>query len=232
MKMARASIAVILAVACWPLAGCEIGMLIGGAAQNFEYQKTVEVLPQYRGLEDKKVAVLVNADPVTLYEHPLLLRQVAGGLSVELNAYVPGIQVVSPDAVLAWQFNTAEWSALPYGDLVRALDVDRVVYVDLYEYRLHPPGDSYIWQGVCAATIGIIEQESIDPDFFAETMDVMVEFPTRSHVTRDELPARDMQTILVKLFIRDSGFLFYRHVKPKYPDKYQGEWPKQTRASR
>ena len=50
------------------LAGCEVFPLVGGMAQNFEYQKLVEVHAQYPGLEGKKVAVLVSTDYAVLYD--------------------------------------------------------------------------------------------------------------------------------------------------------------------
>lgn len=232
MRSAMTWRAVALAALTAPIGGCEIGLLAGGLAQNFEYQKVVEVLPEYRGLEGRKVAVVVNADPVTLYEHPMLARQIAGGVSLRLNEYVPGVKVLNPDAVLAWQFNTAEWNALPYGELCRALDVERVVYVDLYEYRLNPPGDSYIWEGMSAATIGVIERENIDPDFFAESMEVVAEFPNQSNVTRDELDPQRMEVGLLHTFIQETAFLFHRHLRPKHPDKYLGPAIEQPRAAK
>jgi len=43
-----------------------IGNLLGGMAQNAEYQRLIQVLPEYDGLEDKSVAVIVNTDLSTL----------------------------------------------------------------------------------------------------------------------------------------------------------------------
>ena len=44
----------------------------------------------------------------------------------------------------------------------------RIVYLDVYEYRLHPIGNSWIWEGLCAANVGVIEADSFDPDLFVE----------------------------------------------------------------
>lgn len=208
--------------------GCALVHLAGGMAQNAEYQKLVEVLAQYGDLENRTVAVVVNSDLATLYEHPQLSRKIAGGLSLRLQKYVPGIRVVNPDAVLSWQFNTTQWNAMPYGDIPIALGVERVVYVDLYEYRLHPRGNSLMMEGVCAASLGIIERAYIDPDNFSQVMDVTTTFPKLSNVTRDEISEQQVEFGLLSLFIRDSAWLFHQHVEPKYPDKYQGSIPEQT----
>lgn len=54
------------------LGGCFVFGLAGVMAQNFEYQKLIEVPPQYNGLEGTRVAVLVEADLSVLYQHPTL----------------------------------------------------------------------------------------------------------------------------------------------------------------
>jgi hypothetical protein len=38
---------VVVLVGCFVFAGCEAAYLIGGMAQNFEYQKEIEVLAEY-----------------------------------------------------------------------------------------------------------------------------------------------------------------------------------------
>ncbi|MCZ6836630.1 MAG: hypothetical protein O7G85_12710 [Planctomycetota bacterium] len=217
--------ALLVTMSCMGVPGCGIVPLIGGMAQNYEYQKLVEVLAEYEGLQDQRVAVLVNADMSTLYEYPLLSRQLSGGLAVRIQQTVPGVRVMNPDAVLAWQFNTAGWNALPYADLVYSLDVDRIVYVELYEYRLNPPGDRWMWEGVCAAEIGIIEREGPDPDFFSVSMNVTTTFPEKNVVTRDEYPQQQIEMGLLGRFIRQTTWLFFDHIEPKYPDKYQGTVP-------
>ena len=133
--------------------------------------------------------------------------------------------VSQPRLDFAWQFNTAQWSALPYGDIAEQLGVDRIVYVEIYEYRIHPPGNRLMMEGVCAATIGIIERDSIDPDNFAQAMDITTMFPEDQHVTIDEIAPDQMRFTLTSLFIRDTAWLFHRHIEPKYPDKYQGSIP-------
>ena len=134
---------------------------------------------------------------------------------------------MNPDLVIAWQFNTTQWSAMPYGDLAARLEVDRIVYVDMYEYRIHPPGNSWLYEGVCAATIGIIESDSFDPDSFAHAMNTITTFPSVSNLTRDEATPDRVQLGLLAKFIQDTSRLFYEHIKPKYPDKYQGPPPSQ-----
>ncbi|MCH7551608.1 MAG: hypothetical protein IIA35_07925 [Proteobacteria bacterium] len=93
-------------------------------AQNYEYQKRIEVLPQYSGLENQTVAVLVEADLSTLYEHPDTVAKIAGGVVGRIRRDVPSAQVVDPGMVINWQYRTPQWNALPYGQIAEHLDVE------------------------------------------------------------------------------------------------------------
>src|SRR5262245_10228937 len=107
-------------------AGCQAGELIGGALQNNEYQKLVDTPPKYVGLQDKTIAVVVNADMSTLYEFPRLVAEVADGVSKRIQRDVPGAKVLGAQHVINWQYRTPQWNALPYGEMAEQLNVDRV----------------------------------------------------------------------------------------------------------
>ena len=152
----------LLALAGSTLGGCEAAYLFGGMAQNFEYAKQIEVLSKYEGLENQTVAVIVQSDMATMYENPDLEYSIAIGVAGRIQKEVPGVRVVDPRRVHTWKFRTPQWSSMPMGEIATRLDVDRLVHVDIYEYRLHPPGNRYLWDGVCAANVGVIERAIAD----------------------------------------------------------------------
>lgn len=213
--------AALLVAAAPALVGCEAGLLIGGMMQNYEYQKLVQVLPQYSDLENRSVAVIVDADLATLYEFPDLVATVAENVAGRIQRDVPGTSVMHPRAVLAWQYSTPQWNAMPYGELAAALDVERVVVIDIFEYRLNPPGNRWEWEGVCAATVGIIERDGFSPDSFAESFTVVGRYPNLRMLTRDEADVRSIERGLLAEFIKETAWLFHEHERPKYPDKYR-----------
>jgi len=205
------------------LGGCAAFHLGGAMAQAFEDQKLIEVDAEYHGLENKRVAVLVDAGLDLLYEHPDLVQAVASGMSSRLLANVPGIEVVDPAAIVRWQWNTPQWNAMPWGEVANELDADRVVVVDIHDYRLNPPGNRYLWEGVCAATVGVIERDGFDPDTFVQAWDVRAEFPTQTGLDRASVAE---QTIVFGLrldFMQKSTRIFHRHIRPKHPDRYRPE---------
>jgi hypothetical protein len=215
---------VLLAASLLP-AGCGLERLVGGMAQNYEYQKLIEVHPVYAGLEDKTVAVLVDVDLGTLYEHPDVLLTIATNVARVIQINVPGATVIAPTYVTEWQFRTPMWNAMPYGEIADSIGVDRVVHIDLYEYRLHPPGNRWLWDGVCAANVGIIERDGLDPDSYADVFSVESSYPPLKGVGRDSANADQIRTGLLALFIEQTGWLFYTHLEPKHPDKFRGEIP-------
>jgi hypothetical protein len=224
MKRYRAATIVLPAVS-FLAAGCGVERLIGGMAQNYEYQKVIEVHPVYADLEDKTVAVLVDVDLGTLYDHPEVMLTIATNVAREIQLNVKGARVMPPNYVSEWQFRTPMWSAMPYGEIAQSLNVDRVVHIDIYEYRLHPAGNRWLWDGVCAANVGIIERDGLDPDSYADVFNIESTYPPLKGVGRDSATAELIQTGLLALFIEKTGWLFYPHYEPKYPDKFQGEIP-------
>jgi hypothetical protein len=204
-------------------AGCNIARGIGALAQNEEYQKLVDTPPRYNGLENKTIAVVVDTDLATLYEHPMLTATITDGISRRLQRDVPGAKVLASQHVIDWQYRTPQWNALPLGEITQQLNVDRVVYIDLIEYRLNPPGNRWMWEGVAAGRIGVIERSGLQPDAFVESFDLTAKFPTISGVDRNAANADQIETGLLAEFIKHTSWLFHQHLEPKYPDKYRPE---------
>lgn len=212
----------ITSVAAAALSGCAVANLVGGAAQNAEYQKLIEVPPQYDGLSGQKVAVLVNVNMTMMYEHPRLAGQVALGVAYNIRQKVANVRVIAPEQTMQWQSSTPHWHLMSYGDIADDLGATRIILIDIYEYRLTPPGNRYEWDGVCAAHVRVIEADGINPDPMApaEEFNVIAKFPDQQGVTWESTNASQISQGLVLKFIQKVAWLFYLHEEPKYPDKY------------
>ena len=205
------------------LEGCGAFYLAGGMAQSFEYQKRVEVLARYEGLEHKTIAVVVDTDLGTLHQYPKHPELVSSGVGGLIAREVSGVRVRTPALVREWQFSTPRWNAMPYSDMLKALQVERIVLIDIHTFRLNPPGNRWIWEGECTATIGIIEDDSHNPDEFSDAYHVTARFPTIKQLDRDSARADVIETGLLTEFMKQSAWLFYQHLEPKYPDRYKPE---------
>lgn len=205
------------------LGGCWAANLAGALGQAYEDQKLIEVLPKYEGLQGKTVAVIVDAGLDVLYQYPNAVAAITAGVTNRIGQNVEGVRVVRPDAIIQWQWRTPEWNAMPYGEMATALGVDRVVVIDVYEYRLNPPGNVWLWEGVAAATVGVVERDGLDPDGFVDTFDVAAQFPTIQGVDRDAATQQQIETGVLAEFIKKTAWLFYLHTEPKHPDRYRPE---------
>ena len=203
--------------------GCALIYASGGMAQNFEYQKEIEVLPEYEGLEHRTVAVLVDSDLALRYERPNLVPELAVNISRAIAKHVPGARVLPPQHVLQWQYRTPEWNLLPRGEVAQQLGVERVLWVDLQMFRLHPQGNTWIWEGVVEAEVGIVEEGGLDPDDFIDAWRISAVFPDVNSLDRDSASEQSIRMGLEANFIKRTVWLFYTHLEPKYPDKFRGE---------
>jgi hypothetical protein len=205
------------------VSGCAAGKLAGAMMAADEAQKKIEVKARYAGLQEKTCAVVVESDAFTIYQFPQVPEVISSGVTARLHRDVTGSRFLSPQAVIDWQFRTSQWNSLPYGELAEQLNVDRIILINLLEYRLHPPGDRFFWEGVCIARVGIIERGGLDPDTFAETFDISAKFPKETGVTVESAPQAAIERGLLFEVVQKTAWLFHDHIEPKHPDKYRPE---------
>ncbi|MEN9669305.1 MAG: hypothetical protein RLZZ386_1212 [Planctomycetota bacterium] len=202
-----------------PMSGCILVGLSSAIGANIEKQKQIEVLAKYRGLENKSVAVLAHSDQRTAYEFPTAIPNIVGNMVLILDKNVPGVRVLDPRYSVTWMHQTPGWPTLPLADLAKELDVDRVIVIDIFEYRLNPEGNSFLWDGVAGANVSVVERDGIDPDSFAEEFQVISKFPDMEGIGKAQAGPREIEIGLQKTFVDQVGFLFYDHVEEKYPDR-------------
>ncbi len=207
-------IAACLLLGALPLAGCQVGQLIGGMAASYERTGTHEVAYEYGGLQDKSFAVFVGAGKEIQYEFPELVDGFAGGIAEKLAEEAGASGWVPYTAVGWYQSRNPHWEALSYSEITQDLGVDRLIFVDLYEYRLHRPGNPYLWEGVVAAKVGVVEADSSIPNEFIFERDVQVSFPDKTGMSPADMTRDQVVTGLNSKFRRDVCWLFYTHEEP------------------
>ena len=169
-----------MAMVCLMLASAAGGCnLIGFAAHVIAGGDTqkVSVDAEYSGLDHQSVAVLVAADEYTLFEYPDATDDVCRQISTQLASSVPGVKVVNPQQINVFQKENPFWSALSSGDLIERLRIDRLIYIDLIQYALHEPGNSYMWQGVVMANLTVASADSDDPNHPVYSTTVQDRYP-------------------------------------------------------
>lgn len=191
------------------LAGCEAA---GWLAQGFEpAAPPMLVKAEYHGLDNQRVAVLVDADLETMYQHPLAQLEVAQLLTERLAANVPGVSVIDARQVVDFQQRNIYWNTSTYSDLAKRLNVNRLVLVDLSEYRLHEPGNVHLWRGTVAASVGVAAADSDHPDDLAYQTVTTVSYPPDKPMGAIKADERTIRLGMLDLFARAVVGKFHDH---------------------
>ncbi|MEC9374632.1 MAG: hypothetical protein VYC34_12345, partial [Planctomycetota bacterium] len=163
-------------------------------------------------------AVIVAADRSIQSANPQLVPMLTNAISSRLaenseaSGYVPGM------AILEFQYNNPRWVAMTHSELAEEFGVDRIVFVDVYEYRLHEPGNPYLWAGVAAANVGVVESDGPLPDDYIYSKAISVGFPDGAGFGPTDFNAATVATVLNSRFVDRITWLFYEHQEPYYPD--------------
>lgn len=202
------------------LSGCAVGTLAGGMAESYKRTSTHLIHAQYEGLRGRSFAVIVSGDRVLQGAYPTLLSRLGGRITMALadptltgaTGFVP---IVS---ILEFQLSHPDWNTWTYEELAEEFGVESLVVVDMYEYRLNEMGNSFLWDGMAAARVGLIEAWGPTPGEFAFSRDIQVKFPDKTGLGPQDMSKAQVQGNLDKRFLDRVTWLFFDHQEPYYPD--------------
>ncbi len=218
-RTVRTAIAALMGLAILTgLPGCQIGALIGGMAESYKRESTHSIPAQYTGLTGKSFAVIVVADRSIDATYPGVVQLLSTKITERLHEFGAAKGFITSADMMAFIYNNPRWSVRPRIDLAKELGVDRLVVVELQEYRLHDPGNQYLWDGAAIGTIGVIESDSPTPENYVFEKLVTVKFPDKQGTGPLEYSQNLMMAALDKRFTDRATWLFYTHEEPYYPD--------------
>jgi hypothetical protein len=198
--------------------GCAAGVLAGGMMESYRRSSTQPIASEYDGLIDKSFAVIVAADRTIESTQPQIVAQLEARITQRLIENADAAGVVPSSVVLEYQYNHPNWIAMTYEELADYFGVDRLIYIDVYEFRLNEPGNAYLWGGLAAGTVGVIEADGPLGDDFAYSKQITVKFPDTDGFGPTDYTKQQISAVLAKRFIDRITWLFYEHEEPYYPD--------------
>ncbi len=190
------------------------GLLVVGCGPGRSVtQKVIDVKGQYLDLPNRSVAVVVSMSDYAEFNHPNAKRMITEEIARRIQTNVPGVTLTSPGEVLKWQRNNPYWTTRPPSMLIKQLKVDRLILVEIGEYRTHEPGDKHVLRGVIAASVNIVEAEADDPDNFGAsfTKNTMYPEPGESKIGRVGDDEAFIETRTQIRFCETAAGLFYDH---------------------
>ncbi|MEM7576457.1 MAG: hypothetical protein AAF328_03190 [Planctomycetota bacterium] len=208
-RLSAFCLALMTAMTATTLAGCDV---VGAAFMAFDQPEGPQpVSAQYTDLAGQRVAVLVQTSETTQFRFPESKRGLTNAMTRTIAQNVEGVTVVPARVALDYQKQNPYWPAVPPSRLLTALEVDRLIVVDVEEYRTQEPGNQYLWRGVIDALVAVYEAEAPDPDDKAFEQRVRAEWPEGTTVGLTEGDDATIQTAtLAKFTIRGAG-LFFDH---------------------
>lgn len=197
--------------------GCALVGYGAVMAEEAKKNKTHEVEAQYKGLEGKSFAVVVSALRYTQTDHPALVPTMTAEVTERLRDGVGHTGHVPAESLLRYLYEHPRWVAMPRGRLAQELGVERLVWIEVLEFRLHEPGNPYVWDGLAAASVGVIDPASIEPDEFVFERTVRVQFPDKSAISQDDMNADYVTQRLMQRLMDRVSWPLYKHVEPMVP---------------
>lgn len=205
----RAAATAWLLLAAGAVPGCQIVAFPFFIARE-AYKQGSHIEPaQYEGLRGKSFGVLISADRGVHSGFPGVIAQLTGQISQRLHNESEASGWVPPVDMLRYQYENPSWPSKPFGEVASELGVERLIVVDLQEFRLNDPGNRYLYDGVAAATVAVVEADGPSPDDVAHEFFVSVAYPDAGGFGPDDLAANQVISVLVKRFTDRASWPFY-----------------------
>lgn len=198
------------------------GCIIAPIVENYKRTSTHTIKAKYEKLRDKTFAVVISASRGIESEQPGVTDAMMERISLRLaqpESKVEASGVTPPKIVAKTLYNRPAWQAMTYEEVAKLLGgVDRLIFIELEEFRLSDAGNRYEWAGAASGRVMVIEADGYDPNAVAFEELVRVRFPDKSGFTPDTLTAQAVASTLLSRFVDRASWLFYDHEEPYYPE--------------
>lgn len=201
-----ASLAVII-----NLPACVVGTAIGGMAESYRRTGSTTYPAEYTRIQGNTFAVVCSASRAIEAEHPGIVARINQRVNDRLIQNANPSYAIPSNDLLTVLYNTPQWTAMARQDVAALLGVDRLVVIEVVDYRLHEPGNQYVWSGVIAGVISVYESDSALPNDPLFEKSITVQFPDASGFMRNDIPEAAVTAELSNRFINRAAWLFYEH---------------------
>lgn len=193
------------------LGGCQ---LVGMMAASEQRYGSHDVEAEYTGLQGKSYAVVAWADRAMQAEYPALVPSLIERVDERLAAESGASGHIVGNEVTAYLSNNPQWVAWPRGRLneeLGAKGVDRVVLIEVNEFRTNEPGNEYVWAGQAWATLSVIERGAEGSDAEAFRKEIRVTFPDGRGYGPEDMTKQVVASTLLKRLVDRAAWTFYDH---------------------
>lgn len=201
-------------------AGCALMGVVAIAAKGIEESTPKHVYADYPGLQGKSFAVLVSADRALQAEYPQLVLEITRRVNEMLigDAENPGAGAtgyVPTNDVVIFTARNPGWPIRLREQLAKDLgSPDRLIIIEVTEFRLREPGNQYLWDGMAGATLSVVETDGPAPDEATYQRSVRVKFPDDSARGPGDMSGALVASALVQRLSNRIAWLMFDHTEP------------------
>ena len=194
--------------------GCVVPAIIGGMAESHHRTGSTTYPAEYDRVAGKSFAVVCSASRVIEAEHPGITARITQRVNDRLIQNANPAYAIPSNDLLTVLYNTPQWPAMTREDLAGLLGVERLIVIELIDYRLHEPGNQYLWDGAAAGVVSVFESDSGLPNDPIFEKSISIRFPDSSGFTRNDIPEAAVTAELSNRFVNRAAWLFYEHEEP------------------
>jgi len=203
-----------LALTLLTLPGCIVPALLGGMAESHRRTGSATHPAQYERIEGKTFAVVCSTSRVIEAEHPGITARINQRVNDRLIQNANPSYAIPSNDLLTVLYNTPQWPAMTREDLAKLLGVERLIVIEIVEYRLNEPGNQYVWNGAVAGVVSVYESDSALPNDPIYEKAISIVFPDSTGYMRTDIPEAAVTAELSNRFINRTSWLFYEHDEP------------------
>ncbi|MEO1585013.1 MAG: hypothetical protein AAFR96_10650 [Planctomycetota bacterium] len=189
--------------------GCELVAFPFFAANEIRKRGTHIEPAAYSGLDEQNFAVLVSGDRSLHATYPGVIAQITQEAAERLKSETLASGYVPAQSMLRYQYENPGWSSKAFSEVATDLGVDRLVVVDMQEFRLNDPGNRFLYDGVAAATVAVVETDGLSPDDIAFEFFVNVTFPDSGGFGPEDFTDQQVASVLLARFLDRVTWPFY-----------------------
>ncbi|MFK7884558.1 MAG: hypothetical protein AB8F26_10295 [Phycisphaerales bacterium] len=193
------------------LSGCIIAAAVGGMAESYNRTGTTLFPPEYAGIEGKSFAIVATGSRLMESEHPGLTARLIQRVNNRLITNANPAYAIPSNDLLTVLYNTPQWPAMTRGEVAEMLGVERLIVVELIDYRLQEPGNQYVWDGVASVLVTAFEADSGFPDDPVFEKAIRVTFPDSTGLLRTDINEQAITSELSNRIVNRVAWLFYEH---------------------
>lgn len=202
----------LLLIVCLPVlllaAGCN---LLEFPAYVLFGTTTETVKAEYKGLEEKRVAILIMTDSGVDFEFPYLRLDLALTAANHLKEKIDEITFVEQDKIDRFQRNDLDWNRLSMAEIGKRFQAQRILYLDVIHFSTFEENSIGLLRGRAEIDIRVYEIDSPTPEKPAYKSQLAILYPEDVPLALSDTAQQQVMQRTLYLFGTDLTKKFHTH---------------------